>query len=156
MVKTLAGAGIANRVIAVLDNDAAAEAAMRTQLKDVSLPTRFRVLRHPRIELAADYPAVGPDGITLTDVNGRAASIELYLGRDVLTGEDGILVPIQWKGYEESLRKYQGEILQKGAIHARFRSKLASAKANPPPPTDSRWQEMRELLHRIVHAFDDL
>jgi hypothetical protein len=156
MVKTLAGAGIANRVIAVLDNDSAAEAAMTAQLKNVSLPARFRVLRHPPIELAAEYPAVGPDGITRTDVNGRAASIELYLGRDVLTGEDGMLVPVQWKGYEESLRRYQGEILQKAAIHERFRSKLAAAKAVPPTPTDSRWQEMRALLQQIIHAFDDV
>jgi hypothetical protein len=54
------------------------------------------------------------------NINGSAAGIELYLGADVLCGENGALMPIQWKGFEASLGRYQGEIADKRGCLERF------------------------------------
>lgn len=51
----------------------------------------------------------------LQDINRLACSIELYFGVDVLT-VDGALVPIQWKGYDERLQKYRGEVMRKDLL----------------------------------------
>jgi hypothetical protein len=58
------------------------------------------------------------------DINGSAAGIEVYFGRDILCGENGTLIPIQWKGFEASLGRYQGEILDKRGCLERFSRKL--------------------------------
>ena len=46
-------------------------------------------------------------GLEPLDVNGLAASIELYFGEDVLCAEQNKLTPVQWKGYNSTLRQYQ-------------------------------------------------
>ena len=76
------------------------------------------------------YPTLGPSGNTEMDVNGLAASIELYLGRDVLTQDDGSLTPVQWKGYNETVGQYQGEVMRKAQLQHAFNKKADSALAN--------------------------
>ncbi|MEY9860562.1 hypothetical protein ABH935_006199 [Catenulispora sp. GAS73] len=100
LVKAFAAAGIANRVVALFDNDAAALDALRS-LNTADLPPSIRVMRYPDTALAADYPTLGPPtveapqgSISRADVNGLAASVELYLGRDVLAGPTGELRPV--------------------------------------------------------------
>lgn len=78
MVKAFAAAGITNRIIALFDNDTAGRDAIRA-LEAVSLPPNIAVRRYPESELLRDYPTLGPSGLTSPDVNGLAASIELYL-----------------------------------------------------------------------------
>jgi hypothetical protein len=92
--KAFAGAGIKNRVIAVFDNDSAGRAALRT-LKKSRLPSNFAAIHLPNIALAGNYPTIGPTGRRRVNINGRAASIELYLGRDVLRDKNGRLRTIQ-------------------------------------------------------------
>lgn len=53
-VKAFAGAGIANRVVALFDNDTAAQAALRG-LGGVTLPPSMRVLQYPPITVASNY-----------------------------------------------------------------------------------------------------
>ena len=70
-VKAFAGAGIANRVIALFDNDTAASSALRG-LGGVNLPSSMRVLKYPAIGIASQYPTTGPSGSVQMDVNGSA------------------------------------------------------------------------------------
>ncbi len=97
-LKAFIGAGIVNRIIAIFDNDTAAKVATRS-LREIRLPDTVRVLLYPDLELARNYPTLGPQGISSMDVNGLAAGIELYLGDDVLRQSDGALTPVQWRGY---------------------------------------------------------
>jgi len=112
LVKGLAGVGIGNRVIAVFDNDAAGELQAQ-EVRKLKLPENFRILTLPHLKVAGRYPTIGPNGALRTDINGCACSIELYLGEAALTGEDAVLMPVQWKGYESKLKRYQGELLDK-------------------------------------------
>src|SRR5262249_8934669 len=113
-VRAFDAAGIANRVVAVLDNDTAAADALRGY-RPTGPSDRSRVIQDPPIEIARQYPTLGPPSvrsaatsIELADVNGLAASIELYLGRDVLTRNDGTLHPVQWKSFMSGTGRYHG------------------------------------------------
>lgn len=118
-VKAFVAAGILNRIVALFDNDTAARSALRV-LNNLSLPDNIRVLQYPNIKIAENYPTLGPAGILEMDINGLATSIELYFGEDVLRQEDGILTPVQWRGYDTALKQYQGEIINKLVLQERF------------------------------------
>ena len=124
VVKAFAGAGISNRVIAVFDNDTAATDAMRT-MDPVALPPNIAIRRYPPLETLRSYPTLGPSGLSSLDVNGLAASIELYLGKDVLQDGAGTLSPVQWKAFNDALKQCQGEVGSKGQLHDRYIAKVA-------------------------------
>ena len=150
LVKGLAGVGIGNRVIAVFDNDTAG-AIQADEVRRLKPPDNFRILTLPDLKLARRYPTLGPNGALPTDINGSACSIELYLGRDALTGEDGTLVPVQWKGYEARLRRYQGELSDKKAVEQRFLNALDT----PGRLDDANLEAIRAVLHMVFTAFAD-
>jgi hypothetical protein len=111
VVKAFAGSGIVNNVIALFDNDTAASSACKAFDK-IAMPPNIAVCRLPELELLKSYPTIGPAGLVDLNVNGMAASIELYLGEDVLRVDGKSLLPIQWTGYDKSAKQYQGEILE--------------------------------------------
>lgn len=148
VVKAFAGAGIVNNVVALFDNDTAAVVACKS-FEDIPLPANIAIRKLPRIALLSDYPTIGPSGATRLDVNGIAASIELYLGEDVLRIDNGNLVPVQWTGYDKQMNQYQGEVLEKARLHARFKEKLA----RPPEPAGAEWEGMRAALKTVFSAF---
>lgn len=147
-IRAFASAGIPNRVVAIFDNDTAARDAVEAM--DVeTLPTNLVISRLPDIELAKSYPTVGPQGEHAMDVNGLAASIEMYLGTDVLA-DNGVLLPVIWGGYFKRLGAYQGEISDKDTIQERFRRKVADALANPDLLTSQDWTGLDLVLDHIV------
>jgi hypothetical protein len=89
----------------------------------------------------------------LADVNGLAGSIELYLGRDVLTGEDGSLQPAQWKSFMAAMGRYHGEVTGKYGIHKAFRAKAAAALSNDADASRQDWEGLRLILKAILTAF---
>lgn len=154
ILKAFAGAGIVNKTIGIFDNDTAAEAAIRT-LRNVSLPPNIVVLKLPDLESLRAYPTIGPSGPTSMNVNGMAASLELYLGIQALTDERGNIPPIQWTGYDPNLRRYQGEVLQKAEIQERFRRRLEACATNAQLVEQTDWSGIRPILAAIFAAFHD-
>lgn len=153
-VKAFIGAGIVNRIVAFFDNDTAAQAAMRS-LRNLTVPKNVRILRYPELELARNYPTLGPQGTMLMDVNGLAGSIELYFGVDVLKNEDGSLTPIQWRGYDDTMRQYQGEITNKAELQSRFADKLRKCQADSRVIENYDWTGMKAILNCLRSAFHD-
>jgi len=159
-VKAFAAAGIANRVVALFDNDAAARDALRG-LDIGGLPDNIVVRRYPDTELASRYPTLGPPNASAphghiedADVNGLAGSIELYLGTDVLTHADGALAPVQWRSFIQGVRAYQGEVTGKEHVHERFRAKVKQS-ASPDGFDAASWQDLRSILDLVLNAFLD-
>jgi len=152
-IKSFAGAGISNRVIAVFDNDTAARAALRA-LARIALPSSMRVLQFPALPSAASYPTIGPSGLVQMDVNGLAGSLELYFGEDVLKRADGSLTPVHWRGYDAAVCAYQGELTEKAQLQERFDLKLAAAASTPSLIESQDWTPMRSVLDVIRCAFD--
>ena len=152
IVKGFIGCGVANRVIAIFDNDTAAADALRS-LESVDLPEHFRILQYPRLPYADDYPTIGPQGQANLDVNGLAGSIELYFGLDVLRN-DGQAMPVQWKGFIAPIGKYQGEVLDKRRLQQQFRRKVESTSDPREARESPDWIGMRLILESIFVAFD--
>lgn len=156
LVRSFLGAGIANRVVAIADNDTSAHDALE-KLKREVLPDSCRVLHYPEIPLLRRYPTLGPQlaDPVLMDVNGKAGSLEMYLGRDVLTVE-GELVPVQWTGYVPGKRSYQGAIAaaEKVRVQGAFRKKVKAARQNPAVRANQDWSGVEAIVETILRAFD--
>lgn len=148
-IKSFVGSGIENNIIALFDNDTAGTKEIGN-LKKVKLPENIKVLQYPRIELASNYPTIGPSGIQYMDINGLAGSIEMYLGKDCLT-DKGLFIPIQWKSYDEKLKRYQGEVLKKDEVQMRFRKKVASFDSHD--PQHEHWQELISIIMMLNRAW---
>jgi hypothetical protein len=112
----------------------------------------YSVLHYPDIEIARSYPTLGPTGLSAMDVNGLAGSIEMYLGRDVLTGADGMLSPVQWRSYAAGVRAYQGEILDKAGVQKRFREKVKRSTADPAVTADQNWGGLDATINTLIAA----
>lgn len=125
LTRGMAAAGVMNRVVAVLDNDAAGRAAEQ-QLRASSMPTNMTVVRLPDIDFARDYPTVGPQGNHSVDINGLAVTVEFMFGTAPLTGVGGAeLIPVRWGGFNSSVQAYQGSIQEKAQVGARIDEALA-------------------------------
>lgn len=155
-VRSFAGAGIANRVLALADNDTAAHDAFH-KLKSETLPPNLRIMHYPLLPLLQQYPTLGPQisNPVLMDVNGKAGSLEMYLGRDVLT-QDHALTPVQWTGYKEGQKQYQGAIsaAEKKRVQEAFRRKVKTALDDPTERGRQDWTGIEAIVDVILNAFE--
>lgn len=151
-LKAFVGARVENRILAILDNDTAAHDARRS-LSSITLPSRVRVLHYPDLPDLVSYPTLGPTGLAEMNVNGLAGSIELYLGEDVLRGPDGELAPVQWRGYNETLGRYQGEVTSKAELKDRFLGKLEACEADRRYIDKYDWSGIRAVLQVLRTAY---
>ena len=150
-VKAFVGARISNRVVALFDNDAAAEDALRG-LSKTTMPENIRVLQYPDIDLGDKYPTIGPSGsITLMNVNGSGCSLELYFGADVLT-QGGALVPVRWTASKDAIRKYQGEIGDKRRLQDLYAEKLRRC-GDPEYFANADFTAMKKLLEHLLAVY---
>jgi hypothetical protein len=156
LVRSFVGAGIANRVLVLADNDTAAYDAL-DKLKHESLPDGYRVMHYPDLPLMRRYPTLGPQlaDPVLMDVNGKAGSLEMYLGRELLT-LDGELVPVQWTGYVEGQKSYQGAISapEKKRIQGAFRRKVKAALQDPSMREGQDWSGVKAIVEGVLRAFE--
>jgi hypothetical protein len=127
-VKMFAGSGIKNRILALFDNDTAGQEA-RDQLG--RLPANVFTMCLPPMPFFELYPTEGPDGAARSDINGRACSLELYLGREALTDPIRGECPVRWTGFIDKVGRYQGEVRDKGGVQDRFTAILKDVQENP-------------------------
>lgn len=156
LIRSFIGAGIAHRVLGLADNDTAAYDALGT-LKREGLPDGYRLLHYPDLPLLEGYPTLGPqlkEPVPM-NINGKAGSLEMYLGKDLLT-VDGKLIPVQWTGYSQGQRSYQGAIAkhQKNRIHQAFADKVATARRDPTVMSVQDWSGVKAIVQTILAAFD--
>lgn len=144
LVTSFAAANVKHPIIALFDNDTAGLKEMK-KLTSKTVPPNIKILKYPDITIAKKYPTVGPTGKKKMNVNGLACSIEMYFGVDVLT-RNNELIPIQWKGFEEKEKKYQGEIADKNYVQETFRKKLKKAEV-------TEIDELNKLLNGIFNAY---
>jgi hypothetical protein len=150
-LKSFAAAGISNRIVAIFDNDSAAREAVKV-LNGIDLPPQYKVIHYPDIDLANEYPTLGPQGNVTMNVNGLAGSIELYLGIDVLKNDKGNLMPVQWKGYMSKVQSYQGELLNKSLVQKAFNEKLKAAKTDRKNVDQQDWSGLNAILDKLIET----
>jgi len=150
-LQAFGAARISSRMVALFDNDTVGREAFE-KAKALRLPANITVLRLPDIEIARAYPTIGPQGFQIVDVNGRAASTELYLGRRNLLLASRKLSPVRWGGYSDRMHAYQGEVEGKSEILTRFDRDLSAYKKTPMlareafPNLVAVWQSIFENL----------
>lgn len=144
LITSFTAANVKHPVIALFDNDSTGLKEMN-KLTLKTLSPNIKVLKYPDISLAKRYPTIGPTGKKKMNVNGLACSIEMYFGIDVLT-KDNELIPVQWKGFDEKVKKYQGEIADKNYVQEAFRKKLNKTML-------TEIKELTELLDVIFNAY---
>lgn len=117
---------IQNKVLFVLDNDAeGVDALMR--LKDLKLPPNVRAILLPDHEAFRNFPAIGPEGIRNSDINGRAAAIECYL--DLRLPNYGPAV-VRWSNYKKDIDAWQGALEYKETYMRHFLEQAPEALRN--------------------------
>ncbi len=157
-LKAFAAARAPIRIVAIFDNDTAGLQAYR-QASDLNLKGNMILLPLPDIELAKSYPTIGPQGSHIVDVNGKAASIELYLGRTALS-VDGELRPVRWTGYNEIANSYQGAVEGKNRVCQQFLRELdsfsqASDARSAFPELVSVWEAIFDGVKRSAETAEN-
>ncbi|WP_317214551.1 HEPN/Toprim-associated domain-containing protein [Gluconobacter sp. GP1] len=148
-LKAIAAARSTSRILAIFDNDTAGIQAYELA-RALKLPFNIIVTRYPDSDVAKAYPTVGPSGPAILDVNGQAAGIELYMGREALLS-NGELRPVRWAGYVASAGKYQGEVDGKGQVLEAFRKNIATVEGPEAarasfPDLERVWQHNFDLV----------
>jgi hypothetical protein len=152
MVKAFVATGVERRTIAIFDNDAAGMDGLR-QLRNIVMPENIKVMSLPRYDFLKSYPTVGPQGEVNLDINGMAGSIELYLGRNVLSNRNGIEFPVRWGGWVAGIKRYQGEVIKKELIQERFFDAVSKMRNNPPLVRHYDWSGIKLIFRSIFDAF---
>lgn len=149
-IEAFAQCEITNRIIGLLDNDKASVDAI-TNKKLNKLPENIKLLNYPDIELAKKYPCIQSNGtIKDEDVNGRAAAIEMYFGRDVLT-DNNKLYPVVW-----TKQQNQGNFgEEKPTIQRKIENKLNTCEQDHTKIKDYDWSEIDAIFETIFSAFTE-
>ena len=157
-VRTFAGLNNQDKIIILFDNDTAGLDAIRVLSKDNIDYERksIKILSYPNLAIADNYPTIDKNGlITEENINERACSIEMYLGKDVLTNEQGQLIPVKWGKEVPSMKQLQGEISDKTLIQKKFRQKLKACKQDPSLIENYDWDGIKSILKVIFKAFNE-
>jgi hypothetical protein len=105
----LIGIGVRNNTIVLYDNDAEGIAKMAESMH-LRIPPNLRVTQLPAHEDFKRFRTVGPGGKGVSDINGKAASIECYLD----LRRRGLPRPIiRWTTFNKERAVYQGELQHK-------------------------------------------
>jgi len=153
LVKSFIAAEVANRIVALFDNDTGAEEALLS-LERIDLPRNLKVIKLPDFELLHNYPTIGPGGNYNVNISGLAAGIELYLGADILTRSNGTLREVRWTGYSKKVGGYQGELVEKAEVQDLFLKKLAE-RSTSALRQDDEMRHLNDILWRIITAFSE-
>lgn len=105
-----------NKVLFVLDNDAEGVDAL-TRLMALRMPGNIRAMRLPDHEVFSSFPAIGPEGVRPSDINGRAAAIECYL--DLQHPDYGAPV-VRWSNYKREIGAWHGALEHKDSYTRHF------------------------------------
>jgi len=102
----LAKIDVQNQVLFLFDNDAEGVEACR-RVSKLTLPTNMRGGMLPELDAFRNFPAEGPEGLNLTDINRRAAAIECYL--DLRLRNYGP-PKVRWTNFKISVGAYHGAL----------------------------------------------
>ncbi|MBB4642605.1 HEPN/Toprim-associated domain-containing protein [Rhizorhapis suberifaciens] len=97
---------VQNQILFLLDNDAEGKDADR-RLQNLGMPENMRAMVLPDQEAFRAFPARGPQGISSSDINGRAAAIECYL--DLALPDYGP-AQVLWSNYKKEVDAWQGAL----------------------------------------------
>lgn len=153
-LKSFISAGIMNKVIVLFDNDAEGIYCKNELLKLKNIPNNFSIKTYPDIEITKSYPTIYPTGIETLNINGSACSIELYLCEEILK-EKNQYIPVQWKSFNEHVKKYQGVISKKWDIQKGYDKIIKECTSDLKLINNYNFDNMKVLIEDIFYSFND-
>lgn len=151
-VKAFVGSGIKNKIIALFDNDTAGIKEIKN-LERTKLPENIKIFKYPYNNLATNYPTLGPTGLTKMNVNNLGCSIEMYLGKKSLSSGTEFS-PLQWKGYDDKLKQYQGEVRDKKKVQKNFRY-FYNNKVITNENAEFELPELKNIIDLILNSWNN-
>jgi hypothetical protein len=112
----LAKIDVQNNIVFLFDNDAEGVEAFKA-ISRFKLPSNMTTLVLPCLEQFRQFPALGPNGVITSDINGRAAAIECYLDLSQAQYEPAKIV---WTNYKRESGVYQGALEYKESYAKAF------------------------------------
>lgn len=107
---------VQNKVLFVFDNDAEGVDAYR-KLHALKLPSNMRLMLLPDLDDFRCFPTRGPEGVGISDINGRAAAIECYLDLNLPSyGPARVL----WSNYKRDIDVWHGALEFKESYQRHF------------------------------------
>lgn len=107
---------IHNKVLFVLDNDAEGVDAYQ-KLQALNLPPNMRSMLLPNLDEFRQFPTLGPEGVSVSDINGRAAAIECYLDLNVPNYPPA---QVLWSNYKKDIDAWHGALEFKESYQRHF------------------------------------
>jgi hypothetical protein len=95
---------VLNKVLFVFDNDAEGVDAFR-KIEKLKLPANMRAMLLPDLEEFRGFSTCGPEGLNVSDINGRAAAIECYLD---LRLEEYPAPQVTWSNFKKDIAAWHG------------------------------------------------
>jgi hypothetical protein len=95
-----------NQVLFVFDNDAEGVDAFR-KLKKLNPPANMRAMLLPDLEEFRAFATIGPEGVNISDINGRAAAIECYLD---LRLDQYSPAQVRWSNFKKDINAWHGAL----------------------------------------------
>lgn len=105
-VEGLVQIDVLNRIVFVLDNDAEGLTGLR-KIEAMAKPVNMRAITLPTLDTLKNFPARGPEGLTTTDINERAAAIECYLDLNLPGRPDAV---VMWSNYKREIDRWHGAL----------------------------------------------
>jgi hypothetical protein len=90
----------------------------------MKMPGNLRSMALPDIEELRSFPALGPQGLALCDINGRAAAIECYLDLNL---SDYPPARIIWSNYKKEIDAWHGALEHKDSYTRHFMTQDADS-----------------------------
>lgn len=107
---------VLNKVLFVFDNDAEGVDAFR-KLEKLKLPANMRAMLFPDLDEFREFATRGPEGVSVSDINGRAAAIECYLDLRL----DQYPAPqVTWSNFKKDIDAWHGVLDYKESYSKHF------------------------------------
>jgi hypothetical protein len=107
---------VQNNILFLLDNDAEGQDASR-RLQGLDMPSNMRAMVLPDHEAFREFPVYGPQGVSIADINRRAAAIECYLDLELPSYGPAQVV---WSNYKKDVDAWHGALEHKESYAKHF------------------------------------
>lgn len=107
---------IINKVLFVFDNDAEGVEAFH-KFEKLSSPTNMRAMLLPDLDEFNEFTTLGPEGVSVSDINGKAAAIECYLDLNL---RQYPAARVTWNNFKKDLGVWHGTLDHKESYSKYF------------------------------------
>ncbi|MGW8113992.1 HEPN/Toprim-associated domain-containing protein [Caproicibacterium sp. NSD3] len=99
---------VGNKILVIFDNDTAGVEKYQL-LSSVKKPDTFLITKLPNYDAFSHFQALGPQGESYENINGKAVAIECFLDLNSVNK----IPAIRWTSYNKKMKQYQGELVGK-------------------------------------------